>query len=420
MSVGASPQPSAGTFGGANEKTAHYLGTTVLARASSNSRHIGVAGSTGGRERWRPAAAIPVYARPGVGGCAKVAAERFERLALVPILVGLVELLLRRAGRARARSPTAGRRGRRHELRPARRASRSTSTRRARPRCRRRAGAPPGRTARRGRHGAAWPSARPPSGSPTAATSTARVRAVDPEGDGAAKRAPCWSPTTCPAATAAATRPADPARPRPIAPGCAGFARGIGPRRATVILEPDAIPQAGRRTASSAAAKAERYALLARRRAHARGAAQHRRLHRRRQPRLGAPARPPGRAAARSPASRAADGFALNVSNFYRTGHVIALRPRALAPAGRRALRDRHEPQRQRPQPPGRRRRPEVVQPARAARSGAAPRTSTGQRKVDAYLWVKQPGASDGSCRAGAPPAGHWWPEYALALVRNR
>jgi endoglucanase len=38
---------------------------------------------------------------------------------------------------------------------------------------------------------------------------------------------------------------------------------------------------------------------------------------------------------------------------------------------------------------------------------------------VDAYLWVKQPGASDGTCRAGAPPAGHWWPEYALQLVRN-
>ena len=51
---------------------------------------------------------------------------------------------------------------------------------------------------------------------------------------------------------------------------------------------------------------------------------------------------------------------------------------------------------------------------------GRSPTTSTGQPKVDAYLWVKQPGASDGSCRAGAPPAGHWWPEYALQLVRNR
>jgi len=48
---------------------------------------------------------------------------------------------------------------------------------------------------------------------------------------------------------------------------------------------------------------------------------------------------------------------------------------------------------------------------------GRAPTTSTGQVRVDAYLWVKTPGESDGSCRAGAPPAGQWWPQYALALA---
>ncbi|MCW2873942.1 glycoside hydrolase family 6 protein, partial [Actinacidiphila oryziradicis] len=36
---------------------------------------------------------------------------------------------------------------------------------------------------------------------------------------------------------------------------------------------------------------------------------------------------------------------------------------------------------------------------------------------VDAYLWVKRPGESDGSCR-GAPPAGQWWSDYALRLAR--
>ena len=60
----------------------------------------------------------------------------------------------------------------------------------------------------------------------------------------------------------------------------------------------------------------------------------------------------------------------------------------------------------------------EVVQPARKSR-GRDPTTSTPQSLVDAYLWVKEPSVSDGACRAGAPPAGEWWPEYALELVRN-
>jgi endoglucanase len=37
---------------------------------------------------------------------------------------------------------------------------------------------------------------------------------------------------------------------------------------------------------------------------------------------------------------------------------------------------------------------------------------------VDAYLWVKQPGDSDGQCRTGAPAAGAWWADYALALAK--
>ena len=50
---------------------------------------------------------------------------------------------------------------------------------------------------------------------------------------------------------------------------------------------------------------------------------------------------------------------------------------------------------------------------------GPAPTTDTGNPLVDAYLWVKRPGESDGACRAGAPPAGQWWPEYALELATN-
>ena len=51
-------------------------------------------------------------------------------------------------------------------------------------------------------------------------------------------------------------------------------------------------------------------------------------------------------------------------------------------------------------------------------RLGAVPTTRTGHRLVDAYLWIKRPGESDGACGNGAPPAGQWWPEYALALAR--
>jgi len=48
---------------------------------------------------------------------------------------------------------------------------------------------------------------------------------------------------------------------------------------------------------------------------------------------------------------------------------------------------------------------------------GHTPTTSTGMPRVDALLWIKPPGASDGSCRPGAPPAGQWWTQYALELA---
>jgi endoglucanase len=50
---------------------------------------------------------------------------------------------------------------------------------------------------------------------------------------------------------------------------------------------------------------------------------------------------------------------------------------------------------------------------------GPAPTTETGTPRVDAYLWVKRPGESDGACLPDAPPAGQWWPEYALELATN-
>ena len=83
-----------------------------------------------------------------------------------------------------------------------------------------------------------------------------------------------------------------------------GFARGIGARRATVILEPDAIAQAVVESCLSDAAKAERYALLADAVQNARRAAQRRGLHRRRQPRLRPAGRPASSGRCAPPASR--------------------------------------------------------------------------------------------------------------------
>ena len=62
---------------------------------------------------------------------------------------------------------------------------------------------------------------------------------------------------------------------------------------------------------------------------------------------------------------------------------------------------------------------------------GIAPTTNTGNALVDAYLWVKVPGESDGSCTRGTvgpgdpewgitdPAAGQWFPQMALQLAQN-
>lgn len=49
---------------------------------------------------------------------------------------------------------------------------------------------------------------------------------------------------------------------------------------------------------------------------------------------------------------------------------------------------------------------------------GAKPTLSTGLAGVDAFLWVKRPGESDGTCNGG-PAAGGWWADYALELAKN-
>jgi endoglucanase len=48
---------------------------------------------------------------------------------------------------------------------------------------------------------------------------------------------------------------------------------------------------------------------------------------------------------------------------------------------------------------------------------GESPSTATGEPLVDAFLWLKRPGESDGECNGG-PRAGAFWDEKALELAQ--
>lgn len=106
-----------------------------------------------------------------------------------------------------------------------------------------------------------------------------------------------------------------------------------------------------------------------------------------------------------------ADGFSLNVSNFLSTPENAAY-----GDAVSRLVGGKHyiiDTSRN-----GRGGNGEWCNP-RGRGLGEAPTTRTGRPRVDAYLWIKQPGESDGTC-AGGPRAGAWWAEYALELARNQ
>ncbi|WNF29664.1 glycoside hydrolase family 6 protein [Streptomyces sp. C11-1] len=110
-----------------------------------------------------------------------------------------------------------------------------------------------------------------------------------------------------------------------------------------------------------------------------------------------------------------ADGFSLNVSNFQSNGRVKKY-ARLLSDSVGGAhyvidtSRNGHGPL------PGGRAEAWCNPPGRGL--GTPPTTDTGDDRLDAYLWIKRPGESDGTCRGG-PPAGDWWPEYALGLARR-
>ena len=47
---------------------------------------------------------------------------------------------------------------------------------------------------------------------------------------------------------------------------------------------------------------------------------------------------------------------------------------------------------------------------------GTPPTAATGGAHADAYLWIKRPGESDGTCGKGDPPAGTFVSQYAIDL----
>jgi endoglucanase len=50
---------------------------------------------------------------------------------------------------------------------------------------------------------------------------------------------------------------------------------------------------------------------------------------------------------------------------------------------------------------------------------GTPPTAATRGAHADAYLWIKRPGESDGTCDKGDPPAGTFVNQYAIDLARN-
>ncbi|WP_243761671.1 glycoside hydrolase family 6 protein [Streptomyces sp. YIM 98790] len=110
-----------------------------------------------------------------------------------------------------------------------------------------------------------------------------------------------------------------------------------------------------------------------------------------------------------------ADGFSLNVSNYQTTEDVVAYGTRLseqLDGAGFviDTSRNGNGPAE------GHGEESWCNPPGRAL--GRPPTLDTGLPLVDAFLWIKRPGESDGECRGG-PRAGEWWPEYALGLARE-
>ncbi|MEE1785890.1 glycoside hydrolase family 6 protein [Streptomyces sp. SP17BM10] len=190
-----------------------------------------------------------------------------------------------------------------------------------------------------------------------------------------------------------------------------GVAQALGDRKAWVIVEPDAVAHTLDACGVKGDLAAERYGLLA-------FAVQE--LKKRPRVRVYLDAGNPGWSqdpsamadALRKSGIAVADGFAVNVANFYGTDADAAYGGRLSAALGGKHFVIDTSRNGNGPlggdswcNPPGR-------------ALGEPPTTDTGRPGVDAYLWIKNPGESDGECGRGEPRAGEFWLPYALGLAK--
>ncbi|KJK58986.1 hypothetical protein UK12_07080 [Saccharothrix sp. ST-888] len=190
------------------------------------------------------------------------------------------------------------------------------------------------------------------------------------------------------------------------------LAAGLADRAAWVILEPDAVAHTLDSCGVTAAAAAERYGLLM---------YAVRELKKQPKVRVYLDAGNAGwlkdldrlAGALRAAGIAEADGFSVNVSNFYTTDQSSAYGDRLSG-----LLDGKHyviDTSRNGNGPLGDR---DWCNPSGRA-LGETPTTATGRPGADAYLWIKNPGESDGDCGRGEPKAGDFWLPYALGLARG-
>ncbi|TGB14333.1 glycoside hydrolase family 6 protein [Streptomyces sp. MZ04] len=189
------------------------------------------------------------------------------------------------------------------------------------------------------------------------------------------------------------------------------FAAGLGSGEVIVILEPDAIALS---ECLSAGERADRYASLARAGRTLKAADPKARVYYDAgHSGWNAATKQAGRLRAAGAASAASsDGIFTNVSNFHRTADEAAYARQVLAalggPSGLGAVIDTSRNGNGAPADG------EWCDPA-GRKLGPSPTLRTGEARIDAYLWIKLPGESDG-CK-GAP--GTFTPGYAYDLARG-
>jgi endoglucanase len=200
---------------------------------------------------------------------------------------------------------------------------------------------------------------------------------------------------------------AGPSSPEGYRSWIAAFARGLGAVKTAIVLEPDAIAAWGCLSTTDRATRAELLdfairTLKARPLTHVYVDAGH--------PRWQSTSEMAARLT--SVGIAAADGFSLNVSNFIATPDNVTYGKAIAALIGGKHF---------------------VID---TARNGLGPTADyqwcnpsgralglgssalTADPVVDAYLWIKPPGESDGTCNGG-PAAGAWWADYALGLAQR-